>query len=306
MQLIADLDFSEAASHAHGRIAGNELLACDGKGTPLLAPAPGCSSLPTRLLVIPARETRAEYPTPNPRLDVAVSGCGSRSFRLGGREHRLSTRPGMVELYEGEATFERICWSGTAGMRVSVEFPAELTARLMHDDGRPVCFSSQFELFDAKLSGLAGALAQHTLDGHPHGSLYSEGLSLSLIALVLADHGRRPAVAGSNSRRLSARQVRRVQDYIEDNLGDDLRIEQIAREMEMSPHAFARRFRLTFDQSPHQYVLQRRIDRAERMLRQGYRGPITPLALSLGFSTHAHFTAAFKKLRGVPPSAAKV
>jgi AraC family transcriptional regulator len=191
-------------------------------------------------------------------------------------------------------------------VRISVEFPSDITARLMHDDSRPVWFRNHYELRDENVSRLAGELAQHARAGHPHGSLYSEDISLSLISIVLAHYGSAPAIEAIPRRgRFSAGQALRVRDYIENNLGADLRIEQVARELQMSPHVFARRFGSTFDKSPHQYVLHRRIERAACLLKQGYRGSIAELALSLGFSTQAHFTAAFKRIRGFPPKSAR-
>ena len=65
---------------------------------------------------------------------------------------------------------------------------------------------------------------------------------------------------------------------------------------------FLRAFKTSFGLTPYQYVLQRRIDRAKRLL-ASENPSLTSMALELGFASHAHFTSAFHARTGMTPSA---
>jgi len=65
---------------------------------------------------------------------------------------------------------------------------------------------------------------------------------------------------------------------------------------------FAAQFRSTTGYSPHAYLLRRRLEHAQMLLRSS-EFSVLNVALSCGFSSHAHFTAVFKRMIGEPPNA---
>jgi AraC family transcriptional regulator len=65
---------------------------------------------------------------------------------------------------------------------------------------------------------------------------------------------------------------------------------------------FAAQFRSTPGYSPHTYLLRRRLEHAQMLLRSS-EFSVLNVALSCGFSSHAHFTAVFKRMIGEPPNA---
>jgi AraC family transcriptional regulator len=69
----------------------------------------------------------------------------------------------------------------------------------------------------------------------------------------------------------------------------------------MDVYAFARWFKSTFGVPPHRYVLQRRIERAQALLRATAL-PLTHIALECGFYSASHFSTVFKKNIGVTPT----
>jgi len=63
---------------------------------------------------------------------------------------------------------------------------------------------------------------------------------------------------------------------------------------------FAKQFRATTGMRPHEFVLRKRIERAQRMLAETSEA-LVDIALSVGFQTQAHFTTVFKKIAGYTP-----
>ena len=94
----------------------------------------------------------------------------------------------------------------------------------------------------------------------------------------------------------------RVVEFIHSNLEKDLRVEQIARMVNLSNFYFIRLFKAEFGKTPHQYILECRIRLACELL------VTTPLSISeisqrCGFSTQSHFTSAFRHGTGNSPRA---
>ena len=91
-------------------------------------------------------------------------------------------------------------------------------------------------------------------------------------------------------------------EYIEQHLGEDLSLEAMAAEVDLSPLYLVRAFRSTVGQSPHQYVVARRVELARRMLCDT-ETPIAQIALATGFSSQSHLSNWFRRIVGVSPAA---
>jgi AraC-like DNA-binding protein len=98
--------------------------------------------------------------------------------------------------------------------------------------------------------------------------------------------------------------TRRLREYIDSHLAESIGLDTLAGTAGLSVHHFARAFRQSFGEPPHSYVLRRRIERAQEMLKQTDQ-PVSEIALALGFSDHSHFARHFRRLAGVTPSAAR-
>jgi AraC family transcriptional regulator len=101
--------------------------------------------------------------------------------------------------------------------------------------------------------------------------------------------------------RLSRREIRRLVDYIEAHLDGELSLEALSAEAKLSPLYLARIFKAALGQSPHQYVLSRRIERAKALLRDT-DSPIVDVALAAGFSSQSHLSNWFRRAVGVSPA----
>ena len=106
-----------------------------------------------------------------------------------------------------------------------------------------------------------------------------------------------PVVRGG----LAPRVLKRIQAFIADNLSQPLTLADLAAEAALSDYHFARMFRQTTGQSPHQYVMQQRMDKARQLLRKTQLS-LTDIAYDCGFSSLSHFSNRFRVCCGVSPS----
>ena len=95
--------------------------------------------------------------------------------------------------------------------------------------------------------------------------------------------------------------VRRVAQYVQDNLHRQLRLAELSGLVHMSPYHFARRFKQSTGVSPHRFLVQRRIEQARTLLAAESLS-IAEIARSVGFRTPSHFTTTFRRVTGITPS----
>lgn len=144
-------------------------------------------------------------------------------------------------------------------------------------------------------------LAQHELhDAGADGRLYIEALGTSLAIRLLRRYGRVRRPAGRSRGGLAPAQLGRVIAYIEAHLADEIGLLELSSVVELSPHHFGEAFKASTGAPPHRYVLARRIERAQQLLREDDR-PLGEIAYSVGFSSQAHFTTQFRRATGMTP-----
>jgi AraC-like DNA-binding protein/mannose-6-phosphate isomerase-like protein (cupin superfamily) len=95
--------------------------------------------------------------------------------------------------------------------------------------------------------------------------------------------------------------VRQALRWIDEHLMDPFSIRSVAVAAGLSPSGLRRRFHDEIGQSPAEYVIQQRIERAKQLLRETSR-PITDIAFALGFNASPYFAAVFKRQTGQTPS----
>ena len=99
---------------------------------------------------------------------------------------------------------------------------------------------------------------------------------------------------------LSPARTHRICEYIHANLGQNISLEALAEMAGLSTYHFARAFKQTVGMPPHGYLLQRRIEHAQQMLRNTDL-PMSEIALSAGFSDQSHLARHFRRLTGMSP-----
>jgi AraC-like DNA-binding protein len=99
-----------------------------------------------------------------------------------------------------------------------------------------------------------------------------------------------------------ARHLLRAKDVIDARYRDPLDVAVLARAAHLSPAHFSREFRRAFGETPHQYLLTRRLERAAALLRNTDRS-VTEICLNVGLASIGSFTTRFGRTYGMSPTA---
>src|SRR5713101_3553656 len=96
-------------------------------------------------------------------------------------------------------------------------------------------------------------------------------------------------------------QAKRVASHIENNLDRSLPLSELANVARLSSSYFSRAFKGTFGQTPHAFIICRRLERARRAMLKGQE-PLSQIALSCGFADEAHLARLFRRETRLAPS----
>jgi AraC family transcriptional regulator len=129
--------------------------------------------------------------------------------------------------------------------------------------------------------------------------MYADALCGLLAHELLRLHGKplpRPVSRGA----LAPWQQKRIVDFIEEHLAEDISLEVLADVVQLSSYHFVRCFKRTFGDPPYRYWVGQRVARAKALLAQ--RVPVTEIAFTVGFGTPSAFSAAFRRITGQTPT----
>jgi AraC family transcriptional regulator len=145
-------------------------------------------------------------------------------------------------------------------------------------------------------------LIRSELNSPGHSSeLYLDSLITLLGVHVLRKYSNIAKPLGSVKAGLSATAAVRVRDYLHEHFRRKLSIAELAKICGLSPGHFAHSFTVTFGVPPHRYLLERRLDFAEKLLRET-ASTIPEVAFLSGFSSQSHLTNMMRVHRGKTPS----
>jgi AraC family transcriptional regulator len=175
-------------------------------------------------------------------------------------------------------------------------------ARDMPGHQTPVLCSKAVPSKDMMIDSLARALLESNWVGGSLGQLYADCLGVAIVTRLLTSAD---CVARSDrpkGGKLVQWRLKRAIDYIEARLDEPISLADIASSVGLTRMHFAAQFRAATGFRPHEYLLRRRIERAQDML-AGSSMPLVEVAQSVGFQTQSHFTTVFKRYTGRPPRA---
>ncbi|MFT4111197.1 helix-turn-helix domain-containing protein [Silvibacterium sp.] len=199
-------------------------------------------------------------------------------------------------------TRDRLRWKGgTERFVVSLDagFVRDFANELKY--GLQPSFQAQWNFHDEALRALLGEIGREATEGWPLGTLYGDLLGLSLTTLLLQRHANEKIKLPQLRGGLSPKTLKSSLEFITDNLHRDLPLREIAASAGMSPFHFARLFRNATGQTPHQYLLDQRFNRAKWLLRFSHLS-VSQVGSEVGFTNHTHFTRTFRRKEGITPT----
>jgi AraC-like DNA-binding protein len=154
---------------------------------------------------------------------------------------------------------------------------------------------------DLQFGYLANSLAQLLETARREFERDSEAAKASLVTASRILQAEIERANGSTRGGLAAWQIARVRAYIDSNLHRTIQIRDLSAVARRSPAHFSRKFKLAVGDSPHAYVVRRRLERACHLMMTGAE-PLSEIALSVGFSDQAHLCRLFRQAFGQTPA----
>ncbi len=163
---------------------------------------------------------------------------------------------------------------------------------------------NRFQVRDRELETLSWAMQREMELGYPSGRVYLDGLTLAIAARLVTRHSSLTNGVEQRNGGLTGHRLKQVLSFIEEELAEDLSLEKIAAIAGVSSSHLNSLFRSSMGMPAHQYVIQRRVERAKTLLLQNGLS-ITEIALEVGFAHQSHLARHMRRSLGLAPRAIK-
>jgi AraC family transcriptional regulator len=241
-----------------------------------------------------------DFAMPRQAISVAFEPHEQVVWSVDGQFQRTGLPAGSVFLY-GEREF---VWHHRAkpSEYVNLALDPTLLQRIAIEHGLSSATAVEHRVIfqDPTILHVAQLLKAEVLSGGLAGNLYVESLRNLLAVHLLRNHTVGIIQPKTEVVYLEGLKLKQLKDYIEEHLAEDLAIATLAALIPMSQFHFARAFKTAVGESPHRYIMQRRIERA-KMLLSVTRLSVAEVSYQTGFSNQSHFTAQFRKAIGMTP-----
>jgi AraC family transcriptional regulator len=184
-------------------------------------------------------------------------------------------------------------------MTLSPKF-LQAAARESDFDSDGMEIRSSFHVRDAQIEHIGWALKGEMEQGYPCGRLYRDSLAMALAVHLVRHHSSLSYRGRSAAGKMPPNTLKQLLLFIEENLGRDLALADIAQAAGLSVSHCNALFRAAIGQSIHQYVIRRKVERAAWLLQES-RMAISQIALESGFAHQSHLALHMRRLLGTSP-----
>ena len=154
---------------------------------------------------------------------------------------------------------------------------------------------------DSRLAALVAAVHAEMVAGFPSGRLFLDSVEQAMAVALVSGHAVRHRPVQIHRGGLGSARLRRIKELVHVKMEDDLSLDEMAQSVGLSTAHFARMFRKSTGETPHQFVLRHRIERAKAMLRAPH-ARVLDVAVACGFKTQQHFAQVFRDVCGFSPT----
>jgi AraC family transcriptional regulator len=154
---------------------------------------------------------------------------------------------------------------------------------------------------DPRLSAMVAAVHAEMVAGFPSGRLFLDSIEQAMAVTLVNGHAVRHRPVQIYRGGLGSARLRRITELVHAKMEDDLSLDEMAQSVGLSTAHFARMFRKSTGETPHQFVLRQKLERAKAMLRAP-DARVLDVALACGFKTQQHFAQVFRDVCRVSPT----
>ncbi|NJP12258.1 MAG: helix-turn-helix transcriptional regulator [Leptolyngbyaceae cyanobacterium RU_5_1] len=187
-------------------------------------------------------------------------------------------------------------------IRIASQFMQTVARETIATDPDCLELRLEFQTRDPQLEAIGMMLLAELKQESVGGRLYIESLSNLLAVHLLRQYAAPKSRLIVYESGLSERQILQVVDYIDAHLNQDIKLADLAALLGISESHLSHRFKRAIGMTPHQYLLQQRIERAKQLLKHSDRS-IIDIAFLCGFNSHSHLSKQFRQLTGITPKA---
>lgn len=235
------------------------------------------------------------------RLAVNIGQPVHYEWKEGSRWRQTTLNPGNFCLQtHGDRNFPR--WWGNFEF-LAIALDPKFVHQAFQDTGvsENISFLTRRGEADTTIADFTHRFKTELASGSYCGALYGESLAVAFALHLIEHHSDRPQKLRKASGKLSSQQLKQVIEYVHEHLSEELSLVDLAEQLSLSAFHFARLFKNSLGLSPHQYLLQNRVERAKKLIAIAGKPDLTDIGLQVGFYDQAHFTKAFKRVVGIPP-----
>ncbi|MGK7935554.1 MAG: helix-turn-helix domain-containing protein [Xenococcaceae cyanobacterium] len=252
----------------------------------------------------PAQDT-GDFSSPLPYLSTSLTNSNPAERWLDGHLYQQLIFSGDTIVIPAEAV-HRCQWQ-KEGLFIIVSFEPvfleQIEQELVNVD--PLQITPHVELRDSFIKGMLLALKdelqQELTTGWIGDNLYVEKLKTALAFHLLRKYTSHQPIIRDYPNGLSRYKLKQALEYIHTNLNENIKIVDIAEMLNMSQFYFSRLFRQSTGVSPYQYVIQQRVKKAQKLLKQQRELSIADIALECGFNHQSHLAKYFRQFTKTTP-----
>lgn len=199
-------------------------------------------------------------------------------------------------------------WEGEENclqIQLTARFLQSVAKETLQEDSDRLELVTTFQTRDVQLEAIATMLFTEFQQNPSGNRLYVDSLANILAVNLLRQYATTKPQLPIYEGGLPQRQLMQVLDYIDAHLDRNIKLKNLAQLLDMSQFYFSRLFKQSIGLAPYQYLIQQRVERAKKLLKQTDRS-IVDIALDCGFNSHSHLSKQFRQLTGMTPKAYRV